>query len=120
MRKNAVVNHSGSSFDDFLQEEGILEETEALAIKRVIAWRLRKEMQRKRITKKSMAMQLGTSRSQVDRLLDPEHAGVTLGTLAKAARVVGKRLELRVLDGSRRRATARPSVRIQRKGKKSA
>jgi predicted XRE-type DNA-binding protein len=90
--------HSGSSFDDFLQEEGLLEEAEAIAIKRVVAWQLQQEMQRKHITKKSMAKSLGTSRSQVDRLLDPQHSGVTLGTLTKAAEVVGKRLKIEIID----------------------
>jgi DNA-binding Xre family transcriptional regulator len=92
------IDHSGSSFDEFLREEGVLEETEAIAIKRVIAWQLQTEMRRKHITKKAMADQLGTSRSQVDRLLDPTHAGVTLGTLAKAARALGKRLKVQVID----------------------
>ena len=92
------IDHTGSSFDEFLREEGALEETEAVAIKRVIAWQLQQEMRRKHITKKAMAAQLGTSRSQVDRLLDPQHAGVTIGTLAKAARVVGKRLKVQVID----------------------
>lgn len=99
------IDHSGSSFEEFLREEGVLEEAEAVAIKRVIAWQLQTEMRRKHITKKAMAEQLGTSRSQVDRLLDPQRAGVTISTLAKAARVVGKRLKVHVVDeGSSREA----------------
>ena len=97
--KAKQIDYSGSSFDEFLREEGILEEAEAVAIKRVIAWQLRQEMQRKRITKKAMAGRLRTSRSQLDRLLDPHYAGVTLGTLSRAAMVLGKRLKVEVIEG---------------------
>jgi antitoxin HicB len=103
--KSKRIDHSGSSFDDFLDEEGILEEAEAVAIKRVIAWQLRREMQRKRITKKVMAGRLRTSRSQLDRLLDPQYAGVALSTLSRAAMVLGKRLKVQVIAGP---AAARP------------
>ncbi|MGC2696033.1 MAG: Fis family transcriptional regulator [Candidatus Angelobacter sp.] len=92
------IDHNGTSFDEFLREEGMLEEAEAVAIKRVIAWQLRREMQRKRITKKVMAGRLRTSRSQLDRLLDPQYAGVTLGTLSRAAMVLGKRLKVQVIE----------------------
>ena len=92
------IDHSGSSFDEFLREDGILEEAEAVAIKRVISWQLRREMQRKRITKKAMAGRLRTSRSQLDRLLDPQYAGVTLGTLSRAAIVLGKRLKVQIIE----------------------
>lgn len=104
------MDHSGSSFDEFLREEGVLEEAEAVAIKRVIAWQLRREMQRKRITKKVMAGRLRTSRSQLDRLLDPQYAGVTLGTLSRAAMVLGKRLKVQVIEGpaARRALRKRP------------
>ena len=101
------IDYSGSSFDEFLREEGILEETEAVAIKRVIAWQLQQGMRQKHITKKAMAEQLGTSRSQVDRLLDPGHAGVTINTLAKAAKVVGKRLKVQIMDDLSPRLAAR-------------
>ena len=97
--KSKRIDYSGSSFDDFLREEGVLEEAETVAIKRVIAWQLRREMQRKRITKKAMAGRLRTSRSQLDRLLDPQYAGVTLGTLSRAAMVLGKRLKVQVIEG---------------------
>jgi hypothetical protein len=104
--KSKRIDHSGSSFDEFLREEGILEEAEA-AIKRVIAWQLRREMQRKRITKKIMAGRLRTSRSQLDRLLDPQYSGVTLGTLSRAAMVLGKRLKVQVVEGSAARRSLR-------------
>ena len=91
-------DHSGSSFDSFLEEEGIREEVEAVAIKRVLAWQLEQEMKRQRKTKQAMAKQLRTSRSQLDRLLDPRNASVTLDTMSRAARALGKRLIVRVAD----------------------
>jgi antitoxin HicB len=96
--KSKRIDHIGSSFDEFLREEGMLEEAETVAIKRVIAWQLQREMQRKRITKKVMAGRLHTSRSQLDRLLDPQYAGVTLGALSRAAMVLGKRLKVQVIE----------------------
>jgi antitoxin HicB len=91
-------DHSGSSFDSFLEEEGIREEVEAVAIKRVLAWQLEQEMKRQQKTKQAMAKQLRTSRSQLDRLLDPRNASVTLDTMSRAARALGKRLIVRVAD----------------------
>ena len=90
-----AFDHSGSSFDSFLQEKGIREEVEAVAIKRVLAWQLLQTMQRQKITKKAMALELHTSRSQLDRLLDPSNVSVSLDTMARAAQVLGKRLEIR-------------------------
>jgi antitoxin HicB len=74
--RSTAIDYSGSSFDEFMHEEGILEEAEAIAIKRVIAWQQQREMQRKRISKKVMANRLRTSRSQLDRLLDPKYSNV--------------------------------------------
>jgi antitoxin HicB len=88
--------HTGSSFDIFLEEEGVLEEAEAVAIKRVIAWQIKQEMDARRISKKAMAERLHTSRTQVDRLLDPQNAAVHLTTLTRAAREVGLRLSISV------------------------
>lgn len=107
--KSKHVDHSGSSFDDFLREEGTLEETEAVAIKRVIAWQLHQEMQRKRISKRAMADRLRTSRSQLDRLLDPRYSGVTLGTLSRAAIALGKRLKVQVIDAPTADGRKRPA-----------
>jgi antitoxin HicB len=90
--------HSGSSFDDFLAEEGLQEEVESAAIKRVLAWQFEQEMGRQQKTKKAMAKELKTSRSQLDRLLDPQNTAVSLDTLARAARVLGKRLVLEIRD----------------------
>ncbi len=91
-------DHSGSSFDDFLEEEGLLEETEAAALKRVIAWHLAEAMKAEGVSKKALAERLGTSRSQLDRLLDPENPNVHLTTIARAARAVGKRLRIEMVD----------------------
>ena len=92
------MDHSGSTFDSFLEEEGIREQTEAVAIKRVLAWQLERAMQKQKKTKQAMARQIQTSRSQLDRLLDPRNASVTLDTIARAARAVGKRLIIRMTD----------------------
>ena len=89
-----VDRNTGSSFESFLEEDGILEEADAVAIKRVIAWQIRQEMDAQHISKKAMAERLHTSRTQVDRLLDPENAAVHLTTLTRAAREVGIRLKL--------------------------
>ncbi len=87
----------GSRFDDFLREEGIYESVQAVAIKRVIAWQLTEAMKAKGVTKAEMARQMNTSRSQLDRLLDPENEGVELQTLVRAAQVLGRQLRLELL-----------------------
>ena len=100
VRKNRKkTEHSGSTFDSFLEEEGIREEVEAVAIKRVLAWQLEQAMREQQKTKQAMAKQLHTSRSQLDRLLDPRNVSVTLDTITRAARALGKRVILRVTDG---------------------
>lgn len=86
--------HIGGVFDDFLKEDGIYEEVQATAIKRVLAWQLEQVMKEQKITKIQMALSMKTSRAQLDRLLDPENESVTLGTLARAAAVVGRKLRL--------------------------
>ena len=100
LRQKPQFDHTGSSFDSFLEEEGILEEVEAVAIKRVIAWQLVEAMKVGKITKKIMAERMGTSRSQLDRLLDPDNSAVHLQTIAKAARAIGKRLRLEMVDAA--------------------
>ena len=82
----------GSSFENYLDAQGTLEETNAQAIKRVLAFQIQEAMKAKRLSKVAMAKQLSTSRSQLDRLLDPEHDGVTLGTLSRAAEALGRKL----------------------------
>jgi hypothetical protein len=98
------MDHSGSTFDSFLEQEGIREEVEAVAIKRVLAWQLEQAMQEQRKTKQSLAKKLRTSRSQLDRLLDPRNVSVTIGTIARAARALGKRVIIRVADVKVKRA----------------
>ena len=98
------IDHSGSTFDSFLEEEGIREEVEAVAIKRVLAWQLERAMQEQQKTKQAMAKQLHTSRSQLDRLLDPSNVSVTLDTITRAARALGKRVIIRVADVKAKRA----------------
>jgi DNA-binding Xre family transcriptional regulator len=100
MSTRPEFDHSGSSFDSFLEVEGILDEVEAAAIKRVIAWQLAEAMKAGKISKKTMAERMGTSRSQLDRLLDPENSAVHLQTIARAARAVGKRLHMDMIDAA--------------------
>jgi hypothetical protein len=86
----------GSSIDDFMKEEGIFEETQARAIKEVVAWQLAEAMKRKRISKSRMAAMLKTSRSQVDRLLDSRD-DITLLSLQRAAAMLGKRVSIELI-----------------------
>jgi antitoxin HicB len=97
-KKHKLIAHSGSTFDSFLEAEGIGEEVEAVAIKRVLAWQLEEARKKQQKTKRALARQLRTSRSQLDRLLDPRNTSVSLHTIARAARVLGKRLILRIAD----------------------
>ena len=89
--------HIESNFDDFLAEEGLLAETEATALKRVVAFQLEQEMKRTGLSKTQLALRMNTSRSAVDRLLDPTNHAVTLRTLERAAGVLGKRLKLEMV-----------------------
>ena len=93
MKKN---KHIGSDFDDFLQEEGLLAETEATAVKRVIAHQVEKEMAERHISKRALARMMRTSRSSLDRLLDPKNASVTLLTLESVAIALGKKLKVQL------------------------
>ncbi len=90
--------HRGSSFDDFLRDEGILEETEALALKRVLAWQILQTMESKQMTKTAMADAMKTSRSSLNRLLDPENDSVSLRTMGRAATVLGKSLRIELVE----------------------
>ena len=100
MSTQAAFDHSGSSFDSFLEEEDILDEVEAAAIKRVLAWQLAEAMKVGKISKKAMAERMGTSRPQLDRLLDPENSAVHLQTITRAARALGKRLRMEMVDAT--------------------
>jgi len=93
MKKN---KHIGSSFDDFLHEEGLLAEAEAIAVKRVIAHQIQQEIAERNISKSTLARMMQTSRSSLDRLLDPENASVTLLTLESVALALGKKLKVQL------------------------
>ncbi len=95
MNKNPYV---GSSLDDLLEEEGTLEEINLIAAKRVIAWQISKAMEEKKLNKAAMAKEMNTSRSSLDRLLDPNNSSVSLDTIERAARVVGKRIRFELVD----------------------
>lgn len=86
--------HIGSNIDEFLQEEGILEEVELVSVKRVIAYQIIQLMHEKNLTKMEMSRRLDTSRASLDRLLDPTNGSVTLQTLQKAAKVLDRKLQV--------------------------
>ena len=88
------VEFIGSNFDDFLTEEGLLEEAEAVAVKRVLAFQVKEMMASQNLSKAEMARRMQTSRAALERLLDPENRSITLSTMDKAARSLGKRLQL--------------------------
>lgn len=92
MRKKNI----GSSFDDFLQGEAILDETTAVALKRVISWQIAEEMKAQQLTKTSLAKRMHTSRAALNRLLDENDASLTLTTLASAAAALGKKINLQL------------------------
>jgi antitoxin HicB len=88
--------HMGSSIDDFLKDEGIFEESQAQAIKEVVAWQLEEAMKKQKISKNRMAALLKTSRTQVDRLLNPKN-DITLSSLQRAAAMVGRRVMIELV-----------------------
>lgn len=92
--------HRGSSFDDFLKEEGIYEEVTATAMKRVLAWQIAQAMKKQRVTKSAMAKRMRTSRAALDRLLDAKNTSVTLQTMGRAAAVLGKELSITLKDAA--------------------
>jgi hypothetical protein len=87
-----VHSHIGSSYDDFLKEDGIYEEVTAIAIKRVLAWQLEQSRIAQGLSKSALARQLHTSRTQVERVLDPTNTHVQLDTLQRAAKALGRTL----------------------------
>ncbi len=89
--------HLGSSLDDFLAEEGMLAEAEAVAWKRVLVFQIAQLMREQNLTKAEIARRMQTSRASVDRLLDPENESATLITLEKAALALGKRLQVAIV-----------------------
>lgn len=89
MKKNECI---GSNFDDFLEEEGLLQESEAIAIKRVIAYALEQKMIADNMSVNRLAKELDTSRTAISRILDPENTSITLNTIEKVAKYLGKRI----------------------------
>ena len=88
--------HIGSNFDDFLQEESLLESSTAVALKRVIVWQIDQEMKAQKLTKTELAKRMHTSRAALNRLLDENDASLTLTTLASAAAALGKKVNLQL------------------------
>lgn len=95
-KRSRGIRNWGSSFESFLKEEGILAEVNEAAVKRVIAWQVAQEMAVRKLNKSELARRMETSRTQVDRLLDPKNTSVTLHTLYKAAAVLGGRLHVKI------------------------
>ncbi len=89
--------HMGSSIDDFLREEGVLEEFQARSIKEVIAWQLNQAMKERKLSRRRLAEMMHTSRTQVDRVLNPEDGNVTIETLQRAAAVLGRRVRVELV-----------------------
>ena len=87
----------GSSFEDFLKDEGLLDVSNATAVKRALAWQIAEAMRTQHLTKSAMAARMHTSRSQLERLLDPEKTGVSLETIQRAAAVVGRELRIELV-----------------------
>ena len=98
MAKRRMANrHKGSSIDDFLKEEGVLEEFQARAVKEVIAWQLARAMKERKLSKRRLAAMMHTSRTQVDRVLDPKDGNVTIETLQRAAAIVGRKVQVELV-----------------------
>ena len=94
---NAKRGQIGSSFSQYLEDGGSLEETTAIALKRVLAWQFRQAMENRQISKNAMAKAMNTSRSQLDRILDPDNGRIQLDTLVSAARVLGRELRIELV-----------------------
>ncbi|MCU0533572.1 MAG: helix-turn-helix domain-containing protein [Hydrococcus sp. Prado102] len=93
--------HIGSSLDDFLELERVGAEVNAVALKRVLAWQIEQAMVEKGLSKTEMAKAMKTSRAALNRLLDPLNTSVTLNTIERAARAIGKQLQLELVDAVR-------------------
>jgi DNA-binding phage protein len=92
------IDPVGSSFADFLEEEGLREEAHAVAIKRVLSWQLERERAARKVSKVEMARRMDTSRTQLERVLDPTGISVSLETMAKAADALGMRLRVELVE----------------------
>ncbi len=89
--------HRGSSIDDFLREEGVFEEFQARAVKEVIAWQLGQAMKEQKLSKRRLAAMMHTSRTQLDRVLDPNDGNVTIETLQRAAAILGRKVQVELV-----------------------
>ncbi len=90
----------GSTLEDFLKEENRYEEAQAQAIKRVLVWQLEEAIKKEKLTKSEMARRMHTSRSQLDRLLDPDNQKIQLDTVIKAATAIGKQIRIELIDAA--------------------
>ena len=95
--KKPRITEGFTTLDEFLEEEGVRDVFQAVAIKEVLAWQLKQAMEIKKISQAKLAKLMGTSRSQVSRLLDPEDGNVTLSTLQRAAEMVGRKVRLELV-----------------------
>lgn len=95
---NGIESKIGSSFEEFLDEQGIREEVYSEAIKRVLAWQLEAARDRQSLTKSEMASRMGTSRAQLDRILDPENISISIESMSRAAQALGMRLKLELVE----------------------
>jgi hypothetical protein len=98
MKQRSAMHPIGSSFESFLTEQGLLSSVDEAAVKEVIAWQVAQAMRQSGLTKTAMAEAMQTSRTQLNRLLDPNNTGVALHTLYRAAAVLGKRLKIELTD----------------------
>jgi antitoxin HicB len=99
-RRKSRNPHSGSTFASWLEEEGIADEVDEAAVKALLSYQLQREMERQGLSKKELAERLGTSRSEVYRVLDPSNESVSLATLRRAAAAIGKRLKVNLIDAA--------------------
>ena len=102
--------HIGSDFDDFLAEEGIKAEVEALALKRVVSFQLQSIIDQEQVTKSQLASLMKTSRTSVNRMLDPENPSLTVASLGKVAAALGRKLEFRFVPVNKRSSPKRQSL----------
>jgi antitoxin HicB len=96
MARKKISPHVGSNFEDFLREDGRLDEATALAVKRVLAWELQKAMKQQNVSKAELARRMKTSRAVIHRLLDENDPSVTLATITRAATVLGRSVRLKL------------------------
>jgi hypothetical protein len=95
--KRKPNKHRGSSIDHFLEAEGVLEEFQARAVKEVIAWQLDQAMKERNLSKRRLAALMRTSRTQIDRVLDPKDGNVTIETLQRAAAILGRKVQVELV-----------------------